>query len=327
VLISVVTPSYNQGKYISETILSLHDQSYKSFQFIIIDGGSEDDTLAVLSKFNDLPHTLISEPDRGQAHAINKGLALATGDIFNWLNSDDVYCLDAMQVVANYFGDPGLLVLCARSIVFGLGVERLTKGSDIYLDNLPKTIGFARIDQPETFFRRQLINDVGGLDERLHYVMDRHLWIKILLKNGLNGIRKVEDVVVRFRLHEASKTVSCSNGFLVEDRQLFAGLLYSLGFRSEAMDFLGHQEVPFLDGLFPDLSGRLDAPQIASYIFLNAFLSAYAHNDIVRARWLRSVIDPTLFAIEDQQHYSKICRRMDLLPLPLKKMWNAMRSG
>ena len=326
VSISVVTPSFNQGNFIGETIQSLLLQDYANLQHIVVDGGSVDSTLEVLSCFKDPPHVLLSEPDSGQSQAINKGLSLSTGDVFNWLNSDDQYEPGALWTVANCFNDIGLNVVCAKSIVVGQGKKFVTSGTDIYFDNLPKTIGFARIDQPETFFRRQLVADVGGLDDRLHYVMDRHLWIKILLRTGISGIRKIDDVLVRFRLHDTSKTVSCGHGFVQEDMQLFAGLLHCLGYHDHGIAFIDDPNLPFLDGLFPDLSGRPDAPQIAAYVLLNAFLSAYAMNNVTRSRWLRSVVDPELLALADRQVFFMICRRIDIVPFSIKKIWNVWRG-
>jgi len=325
--ISIVTPSFNQSKYIAETLLSLKNQNYTELQHIVVDGASTDGTLEILSEFKLLPHVLISESDLGQSDAINKGLALSTGEVFNWLNSDDTYCPGALRTVGKYFRDSHLDVLCARSIIYGDSCERLSFGTDIYADNLPKTIGFARVDQPETFYRRHCVDEVGGLDKRLHYVMDRHLWIKFLLSFGLNGVRKVDDVIVKFRLHEHSKTVSSKNEFQIEDRQLFAGLLHALGFPEVAIDFLGDTETPFLENLFLDLSRRPDAKEISAYILLNAFLIAYSENNFTRATWLRSVIDPAFLATEDRMHFNLVSNRLKFIPLPLKKIWNFLRGA
>jgi len=322
VSLSVVTPSFNQGRFIGETLHSLQVQSPQNLQHIIVDGGSNDETLEVISRYRPLPHILISESDLGQSDAINKGLSCASGDVFNWLNSDDLYEPGSLEVVSNCFSNPLVKVLCGKSIIFGASSLSVTSGTDVYSGNLAKTIGFARVDQPETFFRRQLVLDAGGLDIRLHYVMDRHLWIKVLLNNGLDGILQIDDILARFRLHPASKTVFSAHKFVLENRQLFAGLLFSLGYRDLVARFLRDTELPFLDDLFGDLSTRSDADAIAAYVLLNAFLEAYAQDDYLRARWLRSVLNSACLAIEDQQHYKKICFRLDYLPKPLKKMWN-----
>jgi glycosyltransferase involved in cell wall biosynthesis len=101
--ISIVTPSFNQGQYIEETILSVLSQNYPNLEYIIIDGGSTDDTVEIIKKYESRITYWVSEPDRGQSHAINKGLQKCTGEIFNWLNSDDWYMPGALFDVANAF--------------------------------------------------------------------------------------------------------------------------------------------------------------------------------------------------------------------------------
>src|ERR1700741_2339226 len=101
--ISIITPSYNQGKYIEQTILSVIEQGYPDYELIIIDGGSTDDTIEVIKKYESKIAYWISEKDNGQADAINKGLAKATGEIFNWINSDDILEKDALQIIGEYF--------------------------------------------------------------------------------------------------------------------------------------------------------------------------------------------------------------------------------
>jgi hypothetical protein len=270
---------------------------------------------------------VVSEPDTGQSEALNKGLRLIHGDVFNWLNSDDLYAENALARVGEHFEDPSVQILCGRSVLFGLNQkEKISSGTDIYPLNLPKTIGWARLDQPETFFRKPLVDAVGGLDERLHFVMDRHLWIKILLVNGIRGIKQIDRVLVRFRLHPDSKTVSNADGFHQENRQLFAGLLASLGFAELVSGFLGDPSIPFLDGLFDDLRNRHDRNQIAAYVLLHAFLMAYADNDWSRARWLSDVLDPVHLALADRLHYFQVRMRMKFVPVSLKRFWNGLRG-
>ena len=101
--ISIVTPSYNQGQFIEETILSVLDQDYPDLEYLIIDGGSTDNTIDIIRKYSKHLTYWVSEPDRGQSHAINKGFAICTGEIFNWLNSDDLLLNNALSSVAEAY--------------------------------------------------------------------------------------------------------------------------------------------------------------------------------------------------------------------------------
>ncbi|NVO00781.1 MAG: glycosyltransferase, partial [Geobacteraceae bacterium] len=101
--ITIVTPSYNQGRFLEKTILSVLDQGYPNLEYIVIDGGSTDESVEIIKKYADRLTYWVSEPDRGQSHAINKGFERATGEIFGWLNSDDWYHPGALQAVAEAF--------------------------------------------------------------------------------------------------------------------------------------------------------------------------------------------------------------------------------
>src|ERR1043165_3339789 len=123
VKISIVTPSFNQGRFLEETILSVLDQNYPNLEYIVIDGGSTDETLDVIRKYEDRITYWVSEKDRGQVHAINKGIEKTTGDIFGFLNSDDVYLPGTFKTVAEYFeGHPNSEWICGDTIMFGEGL-------------------------------------------------------------------------------------------------------------------------------------------------------------------------------------------------------------
>jgi glycosyltransferase involved in cell wall biosynthesis len=227
--ISIVTPSFNQAEFLEQTIESVLSQGYPNLEYFVMDGGSNDRSVEIIKKYESHLAGWVSEKDRGQSHAINKGLNLSTGDVFNWLNSDDYYEQGTLQKVGEYFSDPDLNVLCGRSRLFGEGLpSRISPGTDIYPNQLAKTIGQARIDQPETFFRKQLINKIGVVNENLHYLMDRELWIRYLLVFGLNGIKQIPDILVNFRLHNLSKTVSQASKFEKERDDLYFTLASTL---------------------------------------------------------------------------------------------------
>lgn len=234
VRISIVTPSFNQGKFLEQTIDSVLSQDYPELEYIVVDGGSTDGSVEIIKKYEKHLAFWVSEPDRGQSHAINKGLAKATGEVFNWLNSDDYLEPGALQVIGDAFENPFTNVFIGKSNVMQNGiVERHSRGTDIYPGNLAKTIGYARIDQPEHWWRKSAIDVIGPLNENLHYIMDRDWWVKYLLRFGLKGIVKQEKVLANFRLHSGSKTMAATDEFGAERNRWFLALAGHYGLDSE----------------------------------------------------------------------------------------------
>lgn len=210
--ISIVTPSYNQGKFIEETIRSIVLQNYPNLEYIIIDGGSSDETVEIIKKYEKWISYWVSEPDNGQSHAINKGLARCTGKIFNWLNSDDYYNPNALNIVGTSFFKTGCYSL--------IGYVKNTDSEGLVyrtrVRSLEETIAFANLVQPGTFFDLEPILKFGGVNEEAHYMMDGELWLKFLFTYGIEKIEKVNDVLVNFRLHPDSKTVSQNTSLNLE---------------------------------------------------------------------------------------------------------------
>src|SRR5258708_1539817 len=122
--LSIVTPSYNQGQFLEETILSVLDQKYANLEYIIIDGGSTDESVEIIRRYAKHLAFWVSEKDRGQVHAINKGIAKTTGDIFGFINSDDVYLPGAFNTVVDHFeNNPATEWVCGDTVMFGDGLE------------------------------------------------------------------------------------------------------------------------------------------------------------------------------------------------------------
>ena len=227
--ISIVTPSYNQGQFIEQTITSVLNQEYPNLEYILIDGGSTDETLKIIKKYErDLTYW-VSEKDEGQSNAINKGLEKCTGDIFNWLNSDDYYEPFALYAIANaYINNECDIVSAGERHFDELGHSRFRSGSTLKAD-LTETIFCGQIDQPSTFWKKDILDSLGGVNEKYNYLMDAELWVRYLLEYGDERIIKLNDIVVAFRLHDESKTFREQSNFKVERSSLRYSLIKSIG--------------------------------------------------------------------------------------------------
>ncbi|MEO5684456.1 MAG: glycosyltransferase family 2 protein [Chitinophagaceae bacterium] len=205
-LISIITPSFNQGSFIGETILSVIDQDYPAIEYIIIDGGSTDDTIAVIKKYEDRINFWVSEPDKGQPDAINKGLKRATGDIIAFINSDDVYEPGAFRFIAEQF-QLGHQWMMGAVINFRIETgesELVTQQADGNLLNW--LIRNNRNHQPGNFWSRSVFEKVGLMDESLHYSFDWDYWLKFITHQCVPSVYN-NRTLARFRLHNESKTV------------------------------------------------------------------------------------------------------------------------
>lgn len=209
--ISIITPSFNQGKFIEETIRSVLLQGYPNLEYIIIDGGSTDETLEIIEKYTDFITYWVSEPDEGQSHAINKGLAKATGEIFNWLNSDDYYLPNALISVGHHFTKhKETNILGGQLWIESVNGKRIQNKGIIVEKTIEETLSSRHFCQPPTFFRLSVVKQLGGIQRDLFFCMDLELWINYLTHFGHKGIVKLDDFLAVFRLHEAAKTAKSS---------------------------------------------------------------------------------------------------------------------
>jgi glycosyltransferase involved in cell wall biosynthesis len=212
--ISVITPTFNQGPFIEETILSVANQGYPNLEHIVIDGGSTDDTPAILQRYRECFAHVVSEPDNGQSHAINKGFARAPGDILTWLNSDDMLAPGALAAVAMAFATSnaeliaGICVLRENGRVIGRHLTSCADGP-LPLDEILDIEGSWLVGeffyQPEVFFSRALWQRAGGcVDEALYYSMDYELWLRFAEAGGV--LHAVGRPLAWFRVHPQQKT-------------------------------------------------------------------------------------------------------------------------
>jgi glycosyltransferase involved in cell wall biosynthesis len=203
--ISIITPSYNQGIFLGRTLESVARQSYPAHEHLVFDGGSSDETLQVLEAAG-ASVRWISQPDDGQADAVNQGLKAASGEVIGWLNSDDIYYPDTFKtIVAAFASDPSLDVVYGAADHIDL--------EDVPFENYPTTFWDPEllrhtcyICQPALFFRRRVVERIGLLDPSLRYCMDYNYWLR-LADAGCN-FSYIPQKLAGSRLYAENKTLS-----------------------------------------------------------------------------------------------------------------------
>ncbi|MBK8640427.1 MAG: glycosyltransferase [Chromatiaceae bacterium] len=203
--ISIVTPSYNQGSYIEETIRSVLLQNYPNLEYVVIDGGSTDKSCDIIGRYGPWLHDAVCEPDRGQSHALNKGFARCSGDIYAWLCSDDILLPGALQIVVRslLLEQPAWLVGAAEFLnERGPFLRRVPAPDTFGMFNFLAWHSLA-IMQPSIFWNQRMQRRVGPVNEHLHYCMDTDLWFRFY---RLAKPLIISDFLSRFRHHAESKT-------------------------------------------------------------------------------------------------------------------------
>lgn len=223
--ISIITPSYNQGQYIADTIISVIEQEYSNLEYIIMDGGSKDETVDVIKKYADKITYWESKKDKGQSDAINKGLKKATGDIVAWLNSDDIYTENALKRVAEIFKkNPDV------DIVYGNVWQCYPAKTEKHVNkkfNPKQFLSGVNMHQPSVFWRRRVHEEVGFLDESLYYTMDYDLWLRLFYSYKSH---KTDVILSKFRCHEDAKTNNNPKGIYTDYRKCISRFFRSAGF-------------------------------------------------------------------------------------------------
>lgn len=204
--VSIVTPSYNQVQFLETTICSVLEQDYPNIEYIVVDGGSTDGSVKIIERYKDKLAWWVSEPDRGQTDAINKGFARASGDIFAWLNSDDVYEPEAISGAVSFlqkhpevglvYGDANFID--AKGRVIGKFNAKQTS-----LKRLER--GGVYIPQQSAFWRAEFWRQVGPLDPSFYFAMDYDLWVRLA---RVTKISYTSQSWANFRLHGEAKTIA-----------------------------------------------------------------------------------------------------------------------
>lgn len=217
--VSIVTPSYNQGRFIEETIRSVLLQGYPDLEYIIIDGGSTDNSVEIIKKYEKWLTYWVSEPDRGQSHAINKGFEKATGEIYAWLNSDDTYMPRAIETAVKYLVEnPNVGMVYGDCDIIDEQGEFVAEVKTKEFNLGQMMCGPNMVPQPSVFIRRAGLDTVGYVDTSLQMAMDFDLWIRIALKYK---VRYIPKRLASYRQHLSTKTLSQTSGFWPEYFAIF----------------------------------------------------------------------------------------------------------
>jgi glycosyltransferase involved in cell wall biosynthesis len=212
ITISVVTPSFNQAKYIEQTIVSVLDQDYPHVEYLVLDGGSTDKSPDIISSYADRLAYWCSESDGGQADAIAKGFEIASGDILCWLNSDDVFLPGALSAVAEYFDlHPDVEAVSGGAYYIDSAGRAMKPSFGCYTTGVAATYDRFRfleasdgVFQQATFWRKTAYEAVGGIDRSLQFIMDRDLFTRLARRRRFGQLSKF---LACFRLHEECKSM------------------------------------------------------------------------------------------------------------------------
>jgi glycosyltransferase involved in cell wall biosynthesis len=208
-LVSILTPSYNQAKFLERTILSVLNQTYSNIQYLIMDGGSRDGSLEIIKKFQHKISFFVSEKDQGQTDAINKGFLRAKGEIFAWLNADDTYLPNAVSdAVDTLQADPSLGLVYGQANYIDENDRVIGTFPSAQTDFGRLKRGYVHIPQQSSFFRADLWKKVAPLDPSFYFAMDYDLWIRLA---KISRLKYVPIVWANFRLHPDAKTINADD--------------------------------------------------------------------------------------------------------------------
>jgi hypothetical protein len=240
--ITLVTPSFQQAAFLEECLASVHAQGYPDLEHIVVDGGSTDGSKAIIERYADKLAWWCSEADGGQSAAINKGLARATGQVFAWLNSDDMLLPGALHTVGQWFAEQPEAWAHRGRLEYhdGTRVKPFPSGPfvddehGLYLDPL--------VVQPSTFFRTDALKSLGGVEVQLHCIMDLELQWQLLFREGPSGLHSHDERTAIFREQPASKSATLAPRFRAEQAALLVGMLRNTG-SNDLAEVLSHGRV------------------------------------------------------------------------------------
>ena len=245
--ITIITPSFNQGEFIEDTILSIINQHYPNLEYFIVDGGSRDNSVEIIKKYEEHIDWWVSEPDQGQSHAINKGLKRASGELINWINSDDLLFPGALEHIANAY-----LTHKQPHLIAGANARLAEDGRILKVTSPPSARAMAirsleiLIGQQSTFFSKKALEMAGWLRDDLHAIMDYDFYYRILSRGG--RFIRISEIIGAIRNHGRAKGFSQANLWERELPQYFKSLHTSP--RQACFDFYRARVMRCLDGSY-----------------------------------------------------------------------------
>lgn len=327
--ITIVTPSFNQGNFIEETINSILSQNYPNLEYIIIDGKSTDNTVEIIKKYEKYLSYWESTKDKGQSEAINKGMRKSTGDILTWICSDDLLLENSLQRAANYFlENPAISLIHGKTKTFGEGYEdKITAGfnSDLSVDYFTHMA----FPQPSSFFKRNVFenqsyefgNSKNLVDESLHYCMDYDLLLRTILNYD---ILQVDELFSAYRLHPASKTVSEWSKFEVEKDKVFLRLLYTLNANKE-IEFLSKLGISSDENLQLNKIYNFDKQKVEN-LNLDKIIQMFLYRKIPVLFEAKEYETVVLYCEALQKHYTNFYKSINLDSMYQTSKYNSLSS-
>ena len=207
--VSIVTPSFNQAPFLEQTQRSVLEQDYPNLEYIVIDGGSTDGSLEIIHKYADRLAYWQSQPDQGQTDAINQGFARASGEIFAWLNSDDLLLPGAVSAAVKALQEhPEAAMIYGDALLINAEGKTIGKFPAAQTDYRKLRRGYVHIPQQASFFRADLWRQVGPLDVSFYFAMDYDLWVRLA---ALAPLVYVPELWAAFRLHGAGKSIAADD--------------------------------------------------------------------------------------------------------------------
>lgn len=202
--VSIVIPSYNQGAFLEATIRSILDQKYPDLEIIVIDGGSTDNSVEIIRKYAGQLKYWVSEKDKGQSEAINKGFRIATGKYINWLCSDDILMEGALSKLVSFLeSNPAIDCVFGNAPIINSKGDIIEFRKEIPYDHLVTVYSMSHSFQPTALYKREMLNKVGLLDETLQYSMDHDLFLRMDAAGCRFGY--VNETIAGYRYHSQSK--------------------------------------------------------------------------------------------------------------------------